>query len=73
MPESKIPNAIWEGTFTLFGVTLRCYVLDDEKHSRVIHGDDLWELLEVMGSDSCPDELGAEPLEFFKWSKGDKT
>lgn len=43
----QLPNrvAIWEGSFTLYGVVLRCYVLDDG--TRIINADDAHKLLQM--------------------------
>jgi len=65
-----IPKTIWEGAFTIFGVTLRCCVLDDENHTRVINADDLTRLFEVMeaGVDVIP--VADHELEkFVRWQK----
>ena len=35
----KIPTAIWEGSFTIAGVKMRCYVLDNGQ--RIINADDV--------------------------------
>ena len=64
-----VPRAIWQGTFTVFGVRLRCFVLDDEAHTRVIIAEDITRLFEVMG---LPFALGFEPgdlEEFNKWQQ----
>ena len=66
--EEMIPKAIWEGTFTIFGVELRCSVLDDEKHTRVINAEDLKRLFEVMG-DADPLDYG-DLNEFARWQRG---
>lgn len=66
--KKEIPRAIWEGTFTVFGVPLLCSVLDDEAHTRVINVVDIDRLLLVMGSGghSEPGDWG----EFRKWVQG---
>jgi hypothetical protein len=64
-----IPRAIWEGTFTMFGVTLRCYVLDDG--ARIIHADDVARLFEVMGQEGNVMPSDEEAIrEFAMWQKG---
>lgn len=68
---TKIPQAIWEGTFTLFRVKLRCSVLDDEAHTRVIDCEDVAYLFHAMelGGDTMP--LDDEELaKFFRWERG---
>jgi len=66
--ERELPKAIWEGPFTVFGVRLRCSVLDDEAHTRVINGEDLASLFKMMESADIP-EFG--DLEAFnRWQQG---
>lgn len=64
----EAPKAIWEGTFELFGVRLRCYVLDDQAQTRIIHADDLVKLFGVMGQEGNCDE--EELREFILWQRG---
>lgn len=67
----KIPRATWEGTFTIYGVPLRCAVLDDEAHTRVINGEDVARLFGEMESGS--DDALFEPTDleaFSRWQKG---
>jgi hypothetical protein len=68
----SIPRAIWEGTFKLFGVTLRCYVLDDENNTRIINAEDVARLFEKMerGGDTIPlDDY--ELRRFAMWQRGE--
>ena len=58
-----VPRAVWVGTFTLFGVPLRCSVLDTGE--RVIDADDVERLFEAMGDDA---EIDVAELErFARW------
>ena len=61
----------WEGTFKLFGVTLRCYVLDDEARTRIINAEDVARLFDQMerGGDTMP--MDEEELRnFARWQRG---
>lgn len=69
--KKEIPRAIWEGTFTVFGVRLRCSVLDDEAHTRVINAEDLAKLFKEMEACSVDDLFDVDDLvEFNKWQQG---
>ena len=63
----ETPRAVWEGTFTLMGVPLRCYTLADGR--RIINADDVAALFEHMGGgdDIDPQALQMELDEFSKW------
>ena len=50
---SDIPTAIWDGTFTVFGVELKCFVLDNGK--RIIEAESMAALFEAMGNGSNDD------------------
>lgn len=62
-----VPQAVSEATFTLFGVTLRCYVLDNGQ--RVIHSDDVYAFIDALayGDGSNPND-SMESL--ARWLKG---
>lgn len=65
MTTEEIPKAVWEGMFRVFGINVRCAVLDNGK--RVINGDDL---LQVLSGNS--DTLSHDDLdEFIKWQAGE--
>jgi hypothetical protein len=66
---SDIPNAIGGAVFTLFGVPLRCFILDNGQ--RVIHEDDVTALLAVMNSDGPVPTVDAREVEAFAlWRAG---
>lgn len=46
MSDERIPIAIWEGTFELAGIPLRCSVLNDGR--RVINADDVKRFFNVV-------------------------
>jgi hypothetical protein len=60
------PVAVWEGTFTIFGVILRYYVLDDGR--RMINAEDFAHVLRVMESGERVAMGNVE--EFARWQKG---
>ena len=60
-----LPRAVWEGEFNLFGVPLRCYVLDDGR--RIIDADDLGR---IYAADQRGVEAGDEHDAFLSWLKG---
>jgi len=63
-------TAIWEGTFKLFGIELRCCVLNDG--TRVVNAEDMARLFGQMerGGDTIP--MDEEELNnFARWQKGD--
>ena len=62
------PKAVWQGTFTIFGMELRCYVLEDGR--RVINAEDVAKLFDEdhpVETDQKGD-LDA----FAKWQRGRK-
>lgn len=67
LPEPQIPMAVWEGTFTLLGVPLRCVVLDNGQ--RVINSEDVAMLFQAMArGDAVMD--AAEVECFARWRSG---
>ena len=70
MTEDQIPVAVWSGTFHLFGVDIRCCVLDDGR--RLIVGDDIAKLFDAMGSYAAANtKAEAEAMaKFFRWQRG---
>jgi hypothetical protein len=63
---SAVPASIWQGTFTLFGVEVKCHVLSDGQ--RIIEAESLRKVLEAMYSGA---ELNqAEVVRFGRWQRG---
>ena len=60
------PVAKLEGEFDLFGVKVKCYVLEDGR--RLINAEDIKRLFETMGDSQEIDEQ--EIMKFAKWCKG---
>jgi hypothetical protein len=63
--EAEPMKAVWEGSFTIGGHILRCYVLEDG--TRIIDADDLDKFF-LKGSTIEHDDPGI--TELAKWSKG---
>lgn len=71
MATETIPTAVWEGTFTIMGVPLRCSVLNNGQ--RVINAEDIDALFDAMGDDERDIDREALQLEldaFGKWQHG---
>lgn len=70
MNAPDVPTSIWQGTFTILGVTLRCHVLRDGQ--RIIEADSVAALLHALGSNDPKtaarnqDEIEA----FARWRAG---
>ena len=66
IPQQPLPQAIWSGTFTVFGVEMKCHVLNDGR--RVIEAESLEKLFEVWAAGE------AVPLgdinDFARWQQG---
>lgn len=62
-----MPRALREDAFTLFGVRMRCYILDNGQ--RVIHADDLDELMAVVGAGTTVTDED-EMARFLAWQEG---
>ena len=65
----QLPRVVWEGTFTIFGAPIKCYVLDDGR--RIIDADGLRESMERHDAGAAIDERKND--EFLKWLKGGQT
>ena len=71
--DAPVPNAISESTFTLIGVTVRCYVLSDGR--RVVNVDDFNALMGALGGiGGMPylnDEDRRQAERFDRWKRGE--
>ena len=68
MRADNIPRAVWTGTFRIFGVDLKCAVLDNGQ--RIIDADNVNELFAVMSEPNTewrPDDPGL--IAFAKWRR----
>ena len=64
---APLPTAVWEGEFIVFGVTVKCYVLDDGR--RIIEAESMKRLLDAMYHGDC--EMNADFSKFAGWMKGE--
>lgn len=66
---NAIPTAVWTGTFTLFGVDVRCSVLDNGQ--RVVHSEDVHRMFIAMADESR--DYGPGDIEAFsRWQRGEE-
>jgi hypothetical protein len=64
---TDIPKAVWSGTFKIYGVELKCHVLDNGQ--RIIDADSIEQLFAEGNHRISPD--GGDELEAFsRWQKG---
>ena len=63
------PVSIWQGTFNVFGVALRCHILSDGR--RIIEADSVTKLLDVWAGAESEIAVEAPGIDaFLKWQKG---
>jgi hypothetical protein len=63
----SVPVAIWSGTFNVWGVELRCHVLDDGQ--RVIEAESMERFVAAMQNGAL--DQTQELTEFYRWQRGD--
>jgi hypothetical protein len=61
---SDVPTSVWQGSFQLFGVEVKCHVLSDGQ--RIIEADSMENLMEAMGIPGATLDH-AEIEKFTKW------
>lgn len=61
-----LPTAIWSGTFTVWGIELRCHVLDTGQ--RIVEAEDMERFIHAM-EDGDLDTRG-DMAEFVRWQRG---
>jgi len=66
--DNPLPQAKYEGSFTIFGVNLKCAVLDDGR--RVFEAESMEKLFEAMADPNTPEQNEEVLMEFAKWCKG---
>ena len=59
---SGISTAIWSGTFTMYGVEVRCHTLDDGR--RVIEADSVKEIFRALAEGA---EAGPGQEDLIRW------
>ena len=69
MSENGIPAAVWSGTFTVFGVELKCHVL--ETGERIIEAESLNRFLAAFGDGTIdPNRDDPDEERFYRWMQG---
>jgi hypothetical protein len=66
MVAEQVPTAVWEGTFKVFRVDVRCYVLDDGR--RIMNAEDVERVFAAKGKPVAPDPGELEAMAM--WSRG---
>lgn len=62
----SLPTPVWSGSFTVFGVEVKCHVLDNGQ--RIIEAGSLEQLLDAM---AYSDVLAPGDLrDFAQWQRG---
>lgn len=64
---SSLPASIWSGTFRIWGIDLKCHVLDNGQ--RIIEKDSFDQFMNAM-ADGMPVSDDAEAMAFFRWQRG---
>ena len=63
---NDLPKATWEGEFTIAGITLHCYVLDNGQ--RIVNAEDIDRLIDGV---TAPLEANRDDLDrFARWMHG---
>lgn len=63
------PQSIWQGSFKLYGIDVRCHVLSDGR--RIIEAESMAALLEAMASPlQQPLEEAGDIAAFARWQRG---
>ena len=63
---TELPRSVWEGTFVLFGVEIKCHTLDDGQ--RIIEAGCLERLFDELADGENGDYSDME--DFVRWFKG---
>ena len=63
----EIPHAVWSGSFNIFGVEIKCHVLENGQH--IIEADSIRQLFDSKTVEPCLD--AADGLKALaRWVKG---
>jgi hypothetical protein len=68
--EGVLPSAVWSGEFVLFGVPLKCHVLNDGR--RIIDAESIEDLMRAMATqgEQSLEEMEREVAAFARWMRG---
>jgi hypothetical protein len=65
----EVPHSVWQGSFKLFGVDVKCHVLSNGQ--RIIEADSMKEILAAMqGDKDLPPSADDDPAALAKWLHG---
>lgn len=64
---TDLPTSVWQGTFTLLGVEIRCHVLSDGQ--RIIEPESMDEFFRLSANSNAEIDQ-AELLRFSRWKAG---
>ena len=67
---ADIPKAIWEGSFKIFGIDIKCATLEDGR--RIILAESMDALFEVMATGDTTSNT-ADFAAFYAWKDGGKN
>jgi hypothetical protein len=67
---SELPAAVWSGTFNVWGIEMRCHVLNDG--TRIIEKESFDKFMDAM-ADGMPAADDDELMAFLRWQKQDPT
>lgn len=70
MKEDALPIPVWSGSFTVFGVEIKCHVLDSGE--RIIEEESMAALF-VAAADGSGSDAGGEFLELMTFCKEGST
>ena len=65
---SGLPKARWSGSFTIFGVDVRCHVLDTGE--RIIEADSMRSLVEALQVRPIGYDETDDMARFLRWQTG---
>lgn len=64
----ETPVSVWSGSFTVFGVEVKCHVLSDGR--RVVERDSMLDLMNAMSATPTSEVDIDELATFVRWQKG---
>jgi hypothetical protein len=62
----KVPTAVWSGTFRVFGIDLKCHVLDTGQ--RIIDAESFQQFMDAL-ADGQPVTDDEDLMAFLRWQK----
>ena len=67
--DDETPQSVWQGSFSVLGVEVKCHVLSNGQ--RIIEAESLNALFEAMGTTPPNKQTELEMAEFVRWQKGE--